>query len=73
VDSADEITYDERWVGAGEPRWRGHQPTRAELEALGSQVRVLEGLNHTRTMQAVHVLPILRSWLVDRLACECRG
>ncbi len=33
---------------------------RAELEALGSQVRVLEGLNHTRTMQAVHVLPILR-------------
>jgi hypothetical protein len=49
---------------------------RAELEALGWQVRVLEGLDHTQAMQAVHVLPILRPWLIDSLgqgADERRG
>jgi hypothetical protein len=35
--------------------------------ALGWEVRVLEGLDHTQAMQAVHVLPILRPWLVGRL------
>ena len=63
VGSADEITYDERWGGlhvsfAG-PVIRG----RAELEALGWQVRVLEGLDHTQAQQAAHVLPVLRPWL----------
>ncbi|GAA2624713.1 hypothetical protein GCM10010399_65120 [Dactylosporangium fulvum] len=67
VGSADEITYEERWGGvhvslAG-PVVRG----RAELEALGWQVRVLEGLDHTQAMQAATVLPILRPWLADRL------
>jgi hypothetical protein len=27
-------------------------------------VRVLEGLDHTQAMQAVHVVPIVRPWLV---------
>jgi pimeloyl-ACP methyl ester carboxylesterase len=63
VGSADEITYDERWGGlhvsfAG-PVIRGQ----AELEALGWEVRVLEGLDHTQAMQAAHVLPVLRPWL----------
>jgi hypothetical protein len=40
---------------------------RAELEALGWEVRVLEGLDHIQAMQAVHVLPILRPWLAGRL------
>jgi hypothetical protein len=40
---------------------------RAELEALGWQVRVLEGLDHTQAMQAVHVVAILRPWLISRL------
>jgi len=30
-------------------------------------VRVLEGLDHTQAMQAVHVLPILRPWLLGTL------
>jgi len=40
---------------------------RAELEALGWQVRALEGLDHTQAMQAAQVLPILRPWLVGAL------
>jgi hypothetical protein len=40
---------------------------RAKLEALGWQVQVLEGLDHIQAMQAVHVLPILRPWLVGSL------
>jgi hypothetical protein len=35
----------------------------AELEALGWQVRVLDGLDHMQAMQAVQVVPMLRSWL----------
>ena len=40
---------------------------RAELESLGWEVRVLEGLDHLQAMQAKHVLPILRSWLASKL------
>jgi pimeloyl-ACP methyl ester carboxylesterase len=68
VGSADEITYDERWGGLqvsfADPVVR----RRAELEALGWEVRVLEGLDHTQAMQAAQVLPILRPWLVAALA-----
>ncbi len=35
---------------------------RAELEALGWDVRVLDGLDHIQAMQAAQVVPILRSW-----------
>jgi pimeloyl-ACP methyl ester carboxylesterase len=68
VGSADTITYDERWGGvqvdmAGPVRRR-----RAELEALGWQVRVLEGLDHIKAMQAASVLPVVRPWLLDTLA-----
>jgi hypothetical protein len=57
--------------GVGQPLV--HRPAgpvidrRAELEALGWQVQVLEGLDHTQAMQAVHVLAVLRPWLADRL------
>jgi hypothetical protein len=40
---------------------------RAELEALGWQVRVLEELDHTQAMQAAQVVPILRPWLSTQL------
>jgi hypothetical protein len=36
---------------------------REELEHLGWDVRVLEGLNHVQAMQASQVVPIIRSWL----------
>jgi len=38
---------------------------REELEHLGWDVRVLEGLNHEQAMQASQVVPIIRSWLVS--------
>jgi pimeloyl-ACP methyl ester carboxylesterase len=67
VGSADEITYAERWGGVHVSLAGPVMNRRAELEALGWQVQVLEGLDHTQAMQAVHVLPILRPWLVGRL------
>jgi pimeloyl-ACP methyl ester carboxylesterase len=67
VGSADEITYDERWGGV-QVRLAGPViDRRGELEALGWQVHVLEGLDHLQAMQAVHVLPLLRPWLVGTL------
>jgi pimeloyl-ACP methyl ester carboxylesterase len=63
VGSADEIDYDERWGGVRVSMADPVVGRRAELEALGWQVRVLEGLDHTQAMQAAHVLPILRPWL----------
>jgi pimeloyl-ACP methyl ester carboxylesterase len=67
VGSADEITYGERWGGVHVSLAGPVVNRRAELEALGWEVRLLEGLDHTQAMQAVHVLPILRPWLVGRL------
>jgi pimeloyl-ACP methyl ester carboxylesterase len=64
VGSADAIDYEERWggvrVSVADPVIRH----RAELEALGWQVEVLEGLDHLQAMQAARVLPILRPWLL---------
>jgi len=67
VGSADEIDYDERWGGVRVSLARPVVDRRAELEALGWEVRVLEGLDHTQAMQAARVLPILRPWLVASL------
>jgi pimeloyl-ACP methyl ester carboxylesterase len=73
VGSADEIAYDERWGGVQVSLAGPVISRRAELEALGWQVRVLEGLDHTQAMQAVHVLPILRPWLISRLGSCVSG
>jgi pimeloyl-ACP methyl ester carboxylesterase len=67
VGAADEITYDERWGGMQVSFARPVINRRAELEALGWQVKVLEGLDHTQAMQAVQVVPILRPWLIAKL------
>lgn len=68
VGSADEIQYGKRWgdvlVSLAGPIVRG----RAELEALGWDVRVLDGLDHIQAMQATQVVPILRSWLAAKVA-----
>ncbi|MGH3099541.1 MAG: alpha/beta fold hydrolase, partial [Thermoleophilia bacterium] len=67
VGSADEITYDERWGGVqvslADPVIRH----RAELQTLGWEVHVLDGLDHMQAMQAAQVLPILRPWLTSAL------
>ena len=67
VGSADEITYDERWGGVQVRLAAPVISRRADLEALGWEVRVLEGLDHLQAMQAVQVVPILRPWLVSNL------
>jgi len=68
VGSADEIVYDERWGGVRVSMADPVVGRRAELEALGWEVRVLDGLDHLQAMQAAQVLPILRPWLVGTLA-----
>ena len=67
VGSADEIDYDERWGGVHVSMAGPVIDRRAELEALGWQVRVLEGLDHIKAMQAAQVVPILRPWLITQL------
>ena len=65
--SADEIQYGPKWgdvlVSIAGPLIG----ERAELESLGWEVRVLDGLDHLQAMQAKHVLPMLRSWLASSL------
>src|SRR5579863_6172961 len=65
--SADEIQYGPKWgdvlVSIAGPLIA----ERAELEHLGWEVRVLDGLDHLQAMQAKQVVPILRSWLASRL------
>jgi pimeloyl-ACP methyl ester carboxylesterase len=70
VGSADEIDYGERWGGVQVSMAGLVISGQAELQALGWQVRVLEGLDHTQAMQAVHVLPILRPWLISALGAD---
>lgn len=65
VGAKDEIRYGPTWgdvfVSLADPIVRH----RDELEALGWEVHVLDGLDHTQAMQAAEVVPILRSWLRD--------
>src|SRR5581483_4391387 len=67
VGSKDEIQYTKSWgdvhVSLAGPIMRGQ----AQLSALGWDVRVLDGLDHTQAMQAKHVLSILRPWLMALL------
>ena len=67
VGSADEIQYGKSWgdvyVSLAGPIIR----ERTQLEALGWDVRVLDGLDHMQAMQAAQVVPILHSWLTSKL------
>ncbi|MBT2234552.1 alpha/beta fold hydrolase [Nonomuraea sp. NEAU-A123] len=65
--SADKIEYSERWGGVTVDIAGPILSRRAELESLGWEVRVLDGLDHTQAMQAPNVLPILRPWLESRV------
>ncbi|WP_216368773.1 hypothetical protein [Dictyobacter arantiisoli] len=39
----------------------------AQLEELGWDVKILDGLDHIQAMQATQVVPILHSWLASKL------
>jgi pimeloyl-ACP methyl ester carboxylesterase len=71
--SADTIQYDERWGGVRVDLVTPLMTRRAELEDLGWDVRVLDGLDHTQAMQAGAVLPVLRPWLTSRLGAGTGG
>ncbi|MGW0431342.1 alpha/beta fold hydrolase [Micromonospora sp. NPDC003197] len=66
--SADTIQYDANWgdvrVDLGGPLVHH----RAEIEAYGWTVQVLDGLDHTQAMQPTNVLPVLHPWLIKALA-----
>jgi pimeloyl-ACP methyl ester carboxylesterase len=70
VGSADEVDYGQRWGGVHVSIAGPVVQRRAELEALGWQVEVLDGLDHTQAMQAANVLPVLRPWLDAALAAS---
>ncbi len=67
VGSKDEIRYDKSWgdvlVSLAGPIVRGQE----QLQDLGWDVRVLDGLDHIQAMQAGQVLPIIRPWLESAL------
>lgn len=46
---------------------------RKEIEALGWDVHVLDGLDHTLAMQSANVVPIVHSWLDSKLICKAPG
>jgi pimeloyl-ACP methyl ester carboxylesterase len=68
VGSADEIDYGPRWGGVHVSIAGPLVQRRAELEAAGWQVQILDGLDHTQAMQVANVLPVLRPWLDAALA-----
>jgi pimeloyl-ACP methyl ester carboxylesterase len=70
VGSADEIDYGRRWGGVHVSIAGPLVQRRAELEGLGWQVQILDGLDHTQAMQAANVLPVLRPWLDAALAAS---
>jgi pimeloyl-ACP methyl ester carboxylesterase len=63
VGSADDVDYGERWGGVHVSIAGPVVQRRGELEALGWQVEILDGLDHMQAMQAATVLPLLRPWL----------
>jgi len=65
VGSQDEIDYGKEWGDVHVSLAAPIINRRAELEQLGWDVRVLEGLDHAQAMQASQVVPIIRSCLAS--------
>ncbi|WP_409182487.1 alpha/beta fold hydrolase [Amycolatopsis sp. VS8301801F10] len=61
--SEDRIEYSERWGGVTVDIAGPLLRERAELEARGWTVEVLDGVDHMGAMQAAAVLPVVRPWL----------
>ncbi|GAA3119191.1 hypothetical protein GCM10017600_36400 [Streptosporangium carneum] len=73
VGSADEIEYGERWGDVHVSIAGPVVSRRAELEAFGWDVKVMDGLDHMWAMQAANVLPTLRPWLAAKLEARLPG
>ena len=63
----DEIEYGERWGGVHVSIGGALAARADELRAAGWDVRLLDGLDHTRAMQPDAVLPVLGPWLASVL------
>jgi pimeloyl-ACP methyl ester carboxylesterase len=61
--SADEMDYGDNWGNVTVSLAGPIISTRSELESLGWEVHVLDGLDHMGAMQADQVVPLLRPWL----------
>lgn len=61
--SADTIVYGPRWGGVTVDIAGPLLSRRVELESLGWQVHIFDGLDHIKAMQAPTVLSVLRPWL----------
>ncbi|MEU7895625.1 alpha/beta hydrolase [Nonomuraea sp. NPDC049152] len=66
--SADTIVYGPEWDDARVDIAGPVLSLRAELEGLGWEVRVLDGLDHMQAMQAGQVIPVIRPWLAAELS-----
>ncbi|MER7129334.1 alpha/beta fold hydrolase [Streptosporangium saharense] len=66
--SADDIEYDERWGGVRVGIASAIVGRRTEIESLGWDVTVLEGLDHMGAMQPPAVLPVVRPWLEAKIS-----
>lgn len=66
VGSADAIQYGKNWGDVYVNIAGSIASGRTELEALGWDVRVLDGLDHIQAMQAAQVVPLLRFWWATR-------
>jgi pimeloyl-ACP methyl ester carboxylesterase len=65
--SADEMVYGEKWGNVDVSIAGPFRTSRAEMERLGWEVHLLDGLDHMQAMQSARVLPIIRPWLASTL------
>ncbi len=63
--SDDAIEYGARWGGVRVSMAKPLVDRREELESLGWDVQVLDGLDHTQAMHADPVLRLIRPWLMS--------
>ncbi|MEV8630455.1 alpha/beta hydrolase [Streptosporangium sp. NPDC051023] len=68
--SADDIEYGERWGDVRVNIASTIISRRAEIEAFGWDVKVLDGLDHMSAMQAANVLPTMRPWLLSKVGAQ---
>lgn len=65
--SLDRIEYGERWGGVLVDIVGPLTSHAQELNQIGWDVEILEGLDHTGAMQPANVLPLIRPWLDSKL------
>jgi len=65
--TADRIAYGANFGGVTVDIAGAFADNRESLEAAGWEVRMLQGLDHTKAMQAAQVLPLIQPWLDTKL------